>query len=209
MSESMNANAEERRKIRRGRLVLVLIALVFVVPLLAAIWLQRVAFKEGVWGTTNHGTLIQPPRALQDFRLPSQAGSAFTLENLRGKWTLLYAAPSAAECDAQCKQMLYYMRQIRLALNGDMDRVQRVLLAAPESAWLQDIAGEYAGMHIVFDSDGPASLQQQLAPPPAQISRGLYLIDPLGYAMMIFPPQTDPRDILKDIKRLLKISKVD
>jgi hypothetical protein len=26
---------------------------------------------------------------------------------------------------------------------------------------------------------------------------------------MIFPPQTDPRDILKDIKRLLKISKVD
>ncbi|HEX5055552.1 MAG TPA: hypothetical protein VFX02_03555 [Gammaproteobacteria bacterium] len=187
---------------KRGRLVLVLIALIFLVPLLAAVWLQRVVSREGVWGTTNHGTLIQPPLALKDFRLPSLEGPEFTLDKLRGKWTLLYVAPSVAECDQQCLQMVYYMRQIRLSLNQDMTRVQRVLLAAPEAAWLPNIAKEYEGMHILYDTGSPASLREQLNP----VQPGIYMIDPMANAMMIFPPDTDPRDILKDIKRLLKIS---
>lgn len=202
-------NTDELKKIKRGRLILVLIALVFVIPLLVAVWMHRIALQEGVWGSSNHGTLIQPPLALKDFLLPTYEGSVFTLGDLKGKWTLLYSAPSPIECDAQCKQMLYYMRQVRLALNKDMSRVQRVMLATPETVWLEDIAKEYEDMHIVFDIGGSTSLLQQLGAASADPAQaGIYLIDPLGNAMMVFPPATDPRDMLKDIKKLLRISKI-
>lgn len=204
----MTEHTGERSRTRRGRLILALIALSFVIPLLVAAWMQRVALREGVWGGTNHGALIQPPLALGNFLLPSYQGSVFTLDDLKGGWTLLYAAPSAAECDAQCGQMLYYMRQVRLALGRDMSRVQRVLVAPFDAVWLDEAAREYEGTHIVFDIGGPTSLREQLATPSAPMRPGIYLIDPLGNAMMVFAPETDPRDILKDLKKLLKISKV-
>src|SRR5262245_44933529 len=131
MNLKMNTDPAEQKK--RGRLTLVLIALVFIVPLLIAAWMQRVAFEEGVWGGTQHGVLIEPPLALRDFVLLTYQASVFTLAELEGKWTMLYMAGSPAECAAECRQAVYYMRQIRLALGKDMNRVQRVLLVAPES----------------------------------------------------------------------------
>jgi cytochrome oxidase Cu insertion factor (SCO1/SenC/PrrC family) len=201
--KTSSGNMDEQQRKKRGRMTLVFIALAFIVPVLVAAWMQRVALREGVWDSTNHGTLIEPPLALRDFLLPTYTGSVFTLAELKGKWTMLYVAPSPVECDAACKQAVYHMRQIRLALNKDMPRIQRVLLAAPESVWMEEIAAEYEGMHIVFDIGGSNSLWQQLEPLP-----GIYLIDPLGNVMMVFAPATDPRDILKDIKKLLRISKV-
>jgi cytochrome oxidase Cu insertion factor (SCO1/SenC/PrrC family) len=207
--DPMNEHTDERGRTRRGRLILALIALSFVIPLLVAAWMQRVALREGVWGGTNHGELIQPPFPLRHFLLPSYQGAVFTLDDFKGEWTLLYVAPSVGECGEECARMLYYMRQVRLALNKDMQRVRRVLLAAPESPWLDGIAQEYEGMHIVFDIDGLTSLRRQLAEAAQGGTKdGIYLIDPLGNAMMVFAPQTDPRDILKDLKKLLRISKV-
>jgi cytochrome oxidase Cu insertion factor (SCO1/SenC/PrrC family) len=204
-SKNMNEKLNERQKIKRGRITLALIALAFIVPVLIAAWMQRVALQEGVWHSTHHGTLLQPPLALKDFLLPTYAGSVFTLADLKGKWTMLYIAPPSAECEAACKQALYHMRQIRLALGREMPRVQRVLLTTPESVvWLEDIAAEYEGMHIVLDVGALDSPLQQLEP----VQPGIYLFDPLGNAMMVYAPDTDPRDILKDIKKLLRISKV-
>lgn len=205
----MNENADERGRTRRGRLILVLITLVFVIPLLVAAWMQRVALQDGVWGGTNHGELIQPPFPLRDFLLPSYDGAVFTLGDLKGKWTMLYVAPAVEECSEECRRMLYYMRQVRLALNKDTQRVQRVLLAAPESPWLDEVAREYEGTRIVFDIGGPTSPRQQLVEATqGRLKAGIYLVDPLGNAMMVFAPETDPRDILKDLKKLLRISKV-
>jgi hypothetical protein len=206
-SDSMQAH-ELNQKVKRGRLTLVLIASVFVAPLLVAAWMQRVAMEEGVWGGTQHGTLIKPPLALRDFRLPTWQGSVFTLAELKGKWTMLYMAPNIdqapAECAAECRQAVYYMRQIRLAVGKDMNRVQRVLLVMPESGWVEEIGKEHEGMHILIDAGAADSLLQQLSP----VQPGIHLIDPLGNAMMIYAPQTDPRDILKDLRKLLRNSKV-
>jgi cytochrome oxidase Cu insertion factor (SCO1/SenC/PrrC family) len=199
---------ELNQRVKRGRLTLVLIASAFIVPVLIAAWMQRVAFEEGVWGGTQHGTLIEPPLALRDFHLPAWQGQDVTLAELKGKWTMLYMAPDIdqgpAECAAECRQAVYYMRQIRLALGKDMKRVQRILLVTPGSGWLEEIAKEYEGMRIVFDAGAEDSLLQQFEP----VQPGIYIVDPLGNAMMIYALQTDPRDILKDLKKLLRNSKV-
>jgi hypothetical protein len=201
----MSMNMYEGQGKKRGRLTLVLIASAFIVPVLIAAWMQRLAMEEGVWGGTQHGTLIEPPLALRDFRLPTSQDQVFTLAELKGKWTMLYIAATPSECAGECLQAVYHMRQIRLALGKDMKRVQRMLLLTTEAAgWLEEIEKEYEGMHIAFDSGAADSLLQQLQP----VQPGIYLFDPLGNAMMIYVPATDPRDILKDMKKLLRNSKV-
>jgi hypothetical protein len=37
---------------------------------------------------------------------------------------------------------------------------------------------------------------------------GVYLIDPLGNLVMYFPPDLDPKDAVRDIKHLLKLSNI-
>jgi cytochrome oxidase Cu insertion factor (SCO1/SenC/PrrC family) len=200
-------NIDEGQGKKRGRLTLVLIALVFIVPLLVAAWMQKHAFETGVWGGTQHGTLIQPPLAVQDFLLPTYQGQVFTLEELKGKWTMLYMVTAPAECAVECRQAVYQMRQIRLAVGRDLPRVQRVLLAGPDSLGsLAEIAKEYEDMYIAIDVG--ASLRQQLEPRSGQNRPGIYLFDPLGNVMMVYKPETDPRDILKDLKKLLRNSRI-
>jgi hypothetical protein len=36
----------------------------------------------------------------------------------------------------------------------------------------------------------------------------VYIIDPLGNLMMFYPPEADPSGMLKDLRKLLKYSKI-
>jgi cytochrome oxidase Cu insertion factor (SCO1/SenC/PrrC family) len=41
-----------------------------------------------------------------------------------------------------------------------------------------------------------------------QAAERVYIIDPLGNLMMYYPPDADPSGMLKDLKKLLKYSKI-
>src|SRR5262245_60478715 len=75
-------------------------------------------------GHTNHGVLIQPPRPLPSVVLLNAEDQQLEADFLHGKWTLAYIGDGA--CDARCRTALVAMRQVRLALNKDATRVQRV-----------------------------------------------------------------------------------
>ncbi|MDH3952764.1 MAG: cytochrome oxidase assembly protein, partial [Gammaproteobacteria bacterium] len=55
-----------------------------------------------------------------------------------------------------------------------------------------------AALRVVLDNKKPESL-------PAG---GFYLIDPLGNLVLYFGPGINPRDMVDDIKRLLKLSRI-
>ena len=44
--------------------------------------------------------------------------------------------------------------------------------------------------------------------PPALEAGGFFLVDPLGNLVMYFPPGIVPGDMVDDIKRLLKLSRI-
>ena len=188
-----------RQKDIRGRLQLTLIALVFFGPLILATWLY---FGSGGFrpeGRSNHGQLLQPLVNIGD-ALPASA----IHEQSSGRWLLVYANDGA--CDDPCKDRLYTLRQSRLMLGKDMDRLARVFLhgdTAPDTVLLAD---EHAGLIALGDGGFSDLLENKK---PAELSAGgYYLVDPLGNLVMYFRPDIDPADMVEDIKHLLELSRI-
>lgn len=196
-----------REKHWRSRLVFVAIVVLFAIPLIAAWWLFLHTEPGQPWATSNKGDLIIPARPLGEFTLTgNQNTRTYTLADIRGKWALVFVPP--ADCDEACKKNIYHMRQVWAGLGRDADRVQRLLVLQAPTQFdaLAEFLENYPDMTVVYDAGN--SLIDQIPFSEAALGRNIYLIDPLGNLMMAFPQTLDPRDMLKDLKKLLKISTI-
>lgn len=182
-----------------SRQTLMLIGLLCVLPVAAS----YVAFY--LWTpekTSNYGTLLEPtPIVLGP--MSTVEGQGFSLGQLHGRWILVYAGE--ASCDEACRQSLYYMRQVRTALGKEMDRVERVWLLTDRGRPDDVLRNEHPGLHIVR-GEGSALLAQLRA--GGANGQTVMTIDPLGNLMLRFPPNPEPKRMLKDLERLLKASRV-
>lgn len=188
----------EQKPTRSGRPQLLLIAVVFLGPLVVAAWMYYGGHIQPQ-GKSNAGALLEPilniPDELPDSQLVSIAPD---------QWVMLYADP--ADCGKDCRKTLYRMRQSRKMLGKEMDRIARVFLhgeSPPDTVFLEEhhaglITLSEQGLQLLLERKKPANL------PPG----GLYLIDPLGNLVMYFPPDLDPKKMVGDIKHLLKLSRI-
>jgi hypothetical protein len=181
---------------QKGRRALLLLALVFFGPLAVAI---TIYFSDFAWrpaATTEHGVLFQPPPRIADHAL-APAGQ------LEGKWSLIYLGEGA--CNDACREALTTMRQVRLALAQDADRVQRVFFptgAPPDPAYLQ---AEHSGLLVTRDDAGVAAFAATVG---AHRDGEIFLADPRRNLVLRYPTGTAMRDIHKDLQRLLKVSRI-
>lgn len=188
-----------RQKDPAGRIQLFLLSLVFFGPLILATWLY---FSGGGFrpeGRTNHGQLLEPIVSIAD-ALPDSA----IQEHSDGRWLLVYANDGA--CEAPCERALLTLRQSRLMLGNDMDRLLRVFLhgeTAPDTVF---IASQHAGLITLTDNRLSSLLEKKR---PADLATGGYfLVDPLGNLVMYFKPDIDPGDMVEDIEHLLELSRI-
>lgn len=135
----------------------------------------------------NYGELLAP-----------QPLSAEPLAALRGKWVLVTLDP--AQCDAACEKKLYYLRQIWRAQGKNMDRVERLWVVTDGAAPRAELAAAIEGTRVVRTPAIAASF-------PGVATDHIYVIDPLGNLMMRFPRDADPSRMLKDVQRLLRVSR--
>jgi len=176
----------------RGRRQLLFIAAIFFVPLAAATWLY---FSSG-WRPASgaqHGELIQPPRALHS---PA----------LRGSWSLVLLL--AGPCDPACVASLEEIGRVRLALGKDIPRVRRVLLhdgrcCEPGLAVLGD-----PDVLVLAAAGADGEALRALFPPAADGGRRIYIVDPHGNLVMGYPSAGAGRGLLKDLERLLRLSRI-
>lgn len=168
------------------------LAALFLLPLALAFYVYYgTAWRPA--GRVNHGSLISPPRPL-----PAAV-------SLRGDWTLIYVGDAA--CDEDCRRALLVMRQTRLALNNDMMRVARVWLATGKCCPPEGAAPPEAGL-VVLDASGPAAGALLEAFPAPGRAHSLFVVDPLGNLVMSYDARTDPRGLLIDLQKLLRLSHI-
>lgn len=217
MSESVSTRNEsdypeiDPARRRASRIKLLTILAVFAVPLLlATIWLQIVRMSGDELGDTSRGQLISPAVPLSEFALTTLEGEPWALDDVRGLWTMLYMPEG--DCSETCQTNLYNMRQVRLALNHRMDRVQRLVLAESAGQFDADLLEEHPGLVVAGgDVQEQARFRDQVhAAESAMPALGdaIYLLDPFGNVMMRFPSDLPPKSMLKDIKHLLKVSRI-
>jgi len=186
------------KKTTWARIQMLLIASVFFGPLAVATWM----YYTGAFipeGHTNNGALLEPIVSIAE-ALPHAA----IIEQGDGVWILIYADDKV--CAEACENALYTIRQTRKMLGKEMDRVIRVFLHGDTSPDTVFLAEEHTGLIAMRDSELSSLLYNKK--PVALEAGGYYLMDPLGNLVMYFQPDIDPRDMVEDIKHLLKFSRI-
>lgn len=182
-----------------GIVQLLLLALVFFLPLLLAWWLYFEGRSLAPEGRTNHGELLEP------FVNVAEALPASELAALSGDdWLLVYVHRDA--CGEECREALVRLRQSRLMLGPDMDRVARVFLHGPVPPDRVLLEREHPGLTALEDAEAAALMTRER--PEGLPPGGLYLVDPLGNLVMYFSPEIAPRDMVDDIEHLLELSRI-
>lgn len=184
----MTDNAQQDNAQQRNRRLLLAMFAIGFVTLGASYVLFYLARSDGVWGTTNYGTFVDPPMTVATLGLSDDRGVAVTEG---GTWWLWVVAPEA--CRAECGTALHQLRQLHVLLNKDASRVQRGLLTRPGSA--PPVLDEYPRLVHLTGSLG-------------DLQEGIYIVDPIGNLVLFYPLTDAGKPVLEDLKKLLKLSQI-
>jgi hypothetical protein len=205
----MSATGTELRA--RNLRTLTVLAALFLLPLVMAFC----TYYGTDWRPSahvNHGQLISPARPLPAVGLPritletgAPGAPPATAAPFRGRWSLVYVG--GGDCDSACREALYVMRQTRLGLNADMTRVERVFLVSRDCCNRAFLAREHAGLAVLDASAPPQESLLALFPHQGR-EHTLFVVDPLGNLMMSYDVRDDPRGLLEDLKKLLRLSHI-
>lgn len=188
---------------------LLIIFILFLAPLIiAAIWYTLLPANYKPGSTTNNGNLIQPIYPVQAFEQKTKDGSNFSGKDLEKKWTLVHLV--TGDCDEACSKWLYHTRQVRIALAEDMERVNRLTIVdSAESATNNaKMWASHPDMQVIISAKGGLTEQIRTTTEHPYPTNSIFLIDPLGNLMMQFPPDLDPKKLMKDLEKLLRLSRI-
>ena len=184
MSNTASQNSAASKK------TLLLMIAVFVVPvILAKLALENDWFTKAA---TNKGQLLSPTIDMTS-----------VLNQADPKWRLVYVLPS--QCDAVCENALFSINQVWLALGKESDRAEALVLT-----------------HETSDKDALSALSEypNVATLEAKTFSGLednsvYIVDTQNNAMLFYQIKSDrkeavmeSRDMLADMRKLLKLSRI-
>jgi len=214
MNDATNNAERSQAKIKsstpsklKSRVTMVALFMVFFGPIFLAMFLYS---NLNIWSpaeTMNHGELVLPTAPLEYLDLTdNDSGEPVTLETIKDQWTLIYVGKG--DCDKACQANLIKVRQLRILLGRELDRVQYLFLELDESA--RDAANklgqEHPRMMRAQVTSGMANKQSSaFGDNPVGV---FYLIDPLGNLVLRYKKDYDAKGMLKDLRRLLKVSKI-
>jgi hypothetical protein len=188
---------------RSGRVQMLLVLLVCVLPVLASYYTYFVIRPSG---STAYSILIQPARPMPDVVASSLDGQPQPLRALTGQWLLVVVGGGA--CADDCERQLFLQRQLREMTGRESERIEKLWLLIddmPVSAELRAAVEATPAMNILrLPRDVVAAW---LKPASGQkLEDHLYIVDPLGDWMMRAPAQADPIKLKSDLARLLRAS---
>ncbi|MGU3345218.1 MULTISPECIES: hypothetical protein [Pseudomonas] len=177
---------------RRGRVQLLLILLGVVGPMILATGMYKLQF----WvpeGRSYHGELIGNGQSRADLGVQAD----------EQRWQMLVTAPR--DCAVDCQQLVYLARQIQIGLGRDAGRASHALAAAqPLGAdYEAKLSREYPQLQrYPLDAATFSKTTGDKATPQ------LWIIDPHGNLVLRYDPSVKGKDLLNDLRHLLKLSNI-
>ncbi len=129
-------------------------------------------------GTVEKGELLEPGTVLEDWKITDASGEQFVYQ---GTWQVWLTVGS--ECTPACEHWRQQLGQIKQALGRDRARVQWYTLSQSTGSELRS-----------------ARLDQ--------LGDAIWLADPHGNLILRYRWQQPPRDLLRDLRRLLRVSRI-
>jgi cytochrome oxidase Cu insertion factor (SCO1/SenC/PrrC family) len=190
--------------ILKSRLKLIGIVLLFVMPVVYAWYLVFFTNYKMHTKGVEHGLLISPIIQIGDFELFEPI--SHEKYQLIGKWTLVSFVEN--KCEKACEFQLYELRQIWLALGKDGNKIQRLAIARNNNLISSEQIKLSQGQLLLKDNkDLKDRLNGRFKSYSDFERESIYLIDPYGNLMMQYKKGTNPSGIIKDLERLIRISK--
>jgi len=172
-------------------------AAVFLIPVLLA----KLALENGWFNqaATNKGQLLSPPLD----------ATSIGIRQSEPKWKLVYVLPEI--CDQTCENALYSIIQVRSALGKESDRAEAVVITHEKSDNKQlTMLGDNQNVRLL--SSDLQSVKQVFKDNTLE---GIFISDTLDNVILRYPLQSDPkksvldsRDILSDMRKVLKLSRI-
>lgn len=176
----------------KGRLQLILILMVVLGPMMLATGMYKFKF----WvpdGRSYHGQMIGDGQSLADLGVQSD----------EHRWQLLVSAPK--DCALDCQQLVYLARQINIGLGRDASRAGHALASVePLSGdYLAKVEREYPQLErYVLDA------MRYGAVSPNRSEAQLWIVDPHGNLVLRYDARVKGKDVLNDLRHLLKLSNI-
>jgi hypothetical protein len=188
-----------------ARLKLLGILLACTLPVLVAYFVFYVVRPQG---EASLGELITPVRTVPEVTATRLDGASVALPSLKAQWLLVKVDGGA--CVQDCQKQLTVLRQFRLMLGKDMDRVDWLWLINDQAAVDTRLAELLKRDNATVLRVEPLTLQTWLpAPADKRQQDFIYVVDPMGNTMMRFSSRLDSAAAAKakrDMERLLRAS---
>tara|TARA_B100001564_G_C20569702_1_gene637742 strand:+ start:219 stop:788 length:570 start_codon:yes stop_codon:yes gene_type:complete len=181
---------------------LLLIISIFIIPFVISFFLLDDYAEDKKWQTTNYGKLLKPILLIADIDIKTSSGINST-NSLNGKWSLLYYLKN--DCLNACEENIYLLRQVNTALGKDMNRLQRILMFDDNVKITLDLQKNYPGLIYIYNK--PNNLHGLISN-VSENQSSIFLVDPLGNVILKYDEKFEGKKLLKDIKKLLKLSRI-
>ncbi len=190
---SVAASAAASRSQFKGRLIILTIVAIGVLPLLAALYFRYVSPPE-VKATV--GQALDPVRL--PFELLQRAdGAKLEHPEVSGKWLVILGAPGG--CDERCQHALYLTRQARTAQGRNMARIDRLWLVTDATAPAAELLAAHPDLVLVRAMDG--RVLQLLG---GSERRYINLVDRRGLLVFRYSDDPEPKAFIRELGKLIK-----
>lgn len=180
--------------LRKSRLYLVLIALVFAAPILVAGLLTFTGWQPVGKG---NGQAITPQRNFVDEKIRVQLanGQAYAWRDSEPRMTLI-ALPGPA-CATQCLDDLTAMAKARVMLNRNQSRLRLLYLGQPPAG--AGLAAMESFWQVGTDVDDKLAAYRSTLPD----SVSAVLVESNGTALSLYPVGSDPAGLARDLQKVI------
>ncbi len=142
MSTDSTLNPKQRRGVWITVISILCVITLFFSMFLIKINSPRLLSKEELM--VNRAITFDAPRIIKDFELLNQRGEAFTLDNLKGKWSLIYFG--FTHCPDICPTTLAKLAQLEKVLEPEVvEQTQMVLVSLDPARDTVEVLSDYMG----------------------------------------------------------------